>query len=148
MDSGLTIGRAARAADVGVETIRFYEREDLIEKPARPPRSGPRRYSTEVVERIRFIRIAQRLGFTLREVRELLALRADPAADCSDVRERAAAKLVEVRSKIDQLYRVANALETLVAHCPAHGGLEGCTILSALASPAAQCDGSCNAGGE
>lgn len=146
MDSGLTIGRAAKAANVGVETIRFYERKALIERPARPRGSGIRRYSPETVQRVRFIREAQRLGFSLREVRELLELQADPAADCSDVRDRAAAKLAEARGKIERLQRIANALETLVAGCPAHGRLEGCTILGALASPADQVDSS--AGGE
>ena len=148
MESGLPIGRAAQAANVGVETIRFYERQELIEKPARPLGSGPRRYSREAVERIRFIREAQRLGFTLREVRELLALQTDPAADCSDVRDRAAGKLAEVRIKVAQLQRMAGALETMIAGCPAHGRLEGCTILSALASPAGQYDGSPSAGFE
>lgn len=135
MASAVTIGRAARAADVGVETIRFYERQRLIEQPPRGPGDTVRRYPPEVVERIRFIREAQRLGFTLREVRELLAIHDDPAADCADVRARAASKLVEVRAKIEQLQRIGDALEALVASCPARGGLDACTIIGALTSP-------------
>lgn len=146
MTAGLTIGHAAREAKVGVETIRFYERKQLIEQPAKPHGSGPRLYSAEAVQRIRFIREAQRLGFALREVRELLSFRADPAADCSDVRERASAKLAEVRWKIEQLHRIQDALETLVAACPKHGGLDTCTIMNALVLPAKQREESCGEG--
>src|SRR5712692_2552920 len=109
----LTIGRAARAAGVGVETIRFYERQGLIDQPPRP-QAGVRRYSDEVLSRVRFIKKAQQLGFTLREIHELLALRADPAADCSDLREQATTKLEDVRHKIEQLQQIAAALETLI----------------------------------
>lgn len=134
MASAVTIGRAARAANVGVETVRFYERQRLIEQPPRRPGETVRRYPPEVVGRIRFIREAQRLGFTLREVRELLALHDDPTADCADVRGQATAKLAEVRSKIEQLQRIVDALEALVARCPARGSLDACTIIGALIS--------------
>jgi MerR family mercuric resistance operon transcriptional regulator len=127
----LTIGKAAREAGVGVETIRFYEREGLIEQPPKP-HMGVRRYSDEAVSRIRFIKKAQQLGFTLREIYELLALRADPAADCSQLREEAAVKLQDVRHKIEQLQRIAAALETLINACPGQGGLQACSILEAL----------------
>lgn len=140
MESALTIGGAARAADVGVETIRFYERNELIQQPAKARGAGPRRYSAEVIERIRFIRETQQLGFTLGEVRELLALRADPATDCSDVRERATAKLAVVRRKLERLQRIGGALERLVESCSKVGPLESCTILSVLTSPR-PCDG-------
>ena len=112
-DVGQTIGRAADAAGVGVETIRFYEREQLIERPPKPVGSGPRRYSPELVRRIRFIQETQRLGFTLPEVRELLALEADAVKACPDVAERAAVKLAEIRHKIRQLRRLADALKHL-----------------------------------
>jgi MerR family mercuric resistance operon transcriptional regulator len=97
---GMTIGKAARKAGVGVETIRFYERKGLIDRPPRPNVGGFRVYPVETVERIRFIRQAQELGFSLREILELLSLRADPESDCADVRERAEAKLREVTRKI------------------------------------------------
>ena len=126
----LTIGKAAQEAGVGVETIRFYERQGLIEQPAKG--AGYRTYPPEVVARIRFIRQAQRIGFSLREAQELLALRANPEADCADVRAQAQHKIAEVDEKISELLRVRAALEAVVASCPGNGGLSGCTILEAL----------------
>ncbi len=128
----LTISKAARAAGVGVETVRFYERQALVEQPPKPLGSGVRTYSPEMVARIRFIKEAQQIGFSLREVRELLTLRADPSADCSDVREQAVAKLEEVRRKIEQLRQIGGALETLIAACPGRGALQACSIMDAL----------------
>lgn len=126
----LTIGRAAAKAGVSVETIRFYERRGLIEQP--PKGEGYRVYPTEMVARIRFIRQAQQIGFSLREVQELLSLRADPTADCADVRRQAAQKIEEVDRKIADLQRVRAALETVVSVCPGRGGLTDCTIMAAL----------------
>ncbi|GAB4287220.1 MAG: hypothetical protein Kow0092_40310 [Deferrisomatales bacterium] len=85
---GLTIGRVAEAAGVGVETVRFYERKGLIEQPEKPM-FGRRTYPPETVGRIRFIRRAKDLGFTLREIAELLELRVDPGKSCAEVRARA-----------------------------------------------------------
>jgi len=117
----LTIGKAAQDAGVGVETIRFYERQGLIEQPVKG--AGYRTYSPEVVGRIRFIRQAQRIGFSLKETQELLALRANPAADCAEVRAQAQHKIAEVDEKISELLRVRAALEAVVASCPGRGGL-------------------------
>lgn len=128
----LTIAKAARQAGVGVETIRFYERRGLIEQPSKPNGSGFRVYSPEQIARIKFIRQAQQIGFSLHEIQELLSLRADPAADCSAVRVQAVVKLEDVRRKIEQLRRIGEALEALIAACPGHGGIEACTILDAL----------------
>ncbi len=130
----LTIGRVARQAGVNVETIRFYERQGIIQQPPKPQGSGVRVYSDTTVARVRFIREAQQLGFTLREIRELLALRADPAADCSEVREQATAKLEDVHRKIERLRQIGTALETVIATCPGQGGLQSCTIIDALES--------------
>ena len=127
-----TISRAARKAGVGVETIRFYERKGLIEQPAKPLAGGFRVYPPESVERIRFIRQAQELGFSLREAGELLALRADPEADASDIRARVTAKLEDVEGKVRRLEQIRKALETLIAACPGRGALRKCTILEAL----------------
>lgn len=132
MMAAMTIGTAAREAGVGVETIRFYERRGLVAQPPKPAGSGARRYSPETVERIRFIREAQQLGFSLREIAELLALRADPSADCSEVREQASVKLDEVRRKIERLRQIGAALETLIAACPGRGRLQTCSIMDAL----------------
>jgi Hg(II)-responsive transcriptional regulator len=128
----LTIGGAAEAAGVGVETIRFYERRGLIDQPRKPVRSGFRTYPDDVVPRLRFIRRAQAMGFSLDEIADLLSLRADPSADCGIVRERAAAKLAEVDRKLGELDRMRAALEDVIAACPARGALRQCTILEAL----------------
>ena len=128
----LTIGRAAEAAGVGVETIRFYERRGLIDQPRKPARSGFRTYPDDVVPRLRFIRRAQAMGFSLGEIGEFLSLRADPAADCGKVRERATTKLAEVDRKLAELNSMRAALEDVIAGCPARGALRQCTILEAL----------------
>lgn len=128
----LTISRAAEAAGVGVETIRFYERRGLIEQPEKSGHSAFRHYSMDVVRRVRFIRKAQEIGFSLREIEELLALRSDPSADCADIRKRAAAKVKEVDSKIAELRNVRAALKKVIDSCPGEGALGGCTILDAL----------------
>jgi DNA-binding transcriptional MerR regulator/copper chaperone CopZ len=128
----MTIGLVARQAGVGVETIRFYERRGLIRQPAKPPGTGQRQYAPETVERIRFIRQAQHLGFVLREIQELLSLQANPAADCSEVRGRALVKIEEVNQRIAQLAEIRSALVRLLAACPGSGALGACSILEAL----------------
>jgi MerR family transcriptional regulator, copper efflux regulator len=132
---GMTIGEAARQAGVGVETVRFYERRGLVEQPPMPLERRIRVYPAATVKRIRFIRQAQQLGFSLREIKELLALRADPNADCSEVREQAVAKLQEVRRKVEQLREIGTALEAVIAVCPGQGGLQACSILDTLVEP-------------
>jgi MerR family copper efflux transcriptional regulator len=132
MDS-LTIGALARQAGVGVETVRFYERRGLVRRPARP-RVGYRAYPEEAVVRIRFIRNAQAVGFTLQEVKELLALRVTAGTSCAAVRSRASAKAADVQRRLAELERIRVALEKLVAACPGRGALSNCTILEALDS--------------
>lgn len=129
----MTIGHAARHAGVGVETIRFYERRGLIKQPPKPVGSGFRVYPEETLQRIRFIREAQEIGFSLREIDELLALRANPAADSSDVRKRAIEKRIEVEQRIARLERIHSALEELISACPGKGTLRRCSIMEALA---------------
>jgi MerR family copper efflux transcriptional regulator len=129
----LTIGGLARRAGVGVETVRFYERRGLVRRPARP-RAGYRSYPEEAVGRIRFIRNAQALGFTLQEVKELLALRVTAGTSCAAVRSRAAAKRADVKRRLADLERIGTALEKLIAICPGRGAVAGCTILEALDS--------------
>ncbi len=128
----MTIGTTAREAGVGVETIRFYERRGLIDQPPKPQEGGFRVYPDETVERIRFIRQAQELGFSLREIGDLLSLRADPKTDSGEVRERAEAKLTEVNRKIMELERIRSALEALISACPGGGALRACSIMDAL----------------
>lgn len=127
----LTIGRLAKAAGVGVETVRFYERKGLIARPPRP-QNGFRSYPPATIAQIRFIREAQELGFTLREAAELLALRADPGADCAAVRRQAEAKLRDVDAKARRLAAMRHALQALIAACPGQGSTVACGILDAL----------------
>ena len=127
----LTIGQVARLAGVGVETVRFYEREGLLPRPARKP-SGYRQYPEEAVARLHFIRRAKALGFTLKEVAELLALRLDPSADRAAVKGRTAAKVEDIDRKIEDLRRMRQALVKLADACSGRGHLSGCPILGAL----------------
>lgn len=127
----VTIGTIARRAGVGVETIRFYEREKLLAEPARDPSNGYRRYPEGTVLRLQFIARAKELGFTLRETRELLELRAGPAT-CGTVKARAEEKLDNIHRKIEDLQRIERALLTLAEACPGTGMLENCPIIEAL----------------
>jgi MerR family copper efflux transcriptional regulator len=115
----LTIARAAREAGVNIQTVRFYERRGLIERP--PKGEGYRVYSPAQVARVRFIKEVQQFGFSLAEIKELLALQTDPNADCSVVQQQAMTKQQEVRRKIDRLREIDAALETLIAGCPGRG---------------------------
>jgi len=133
--AALTIGAVARRAGVGVETVRFYERRGLLRRPPRPG-SGFRTYPEEIVARLRFIRQAQVLGFTLKEIGDLLALRVAPGTDCAAVRTRAAAKLADVEGRLAELERIRGALAKLVAACPGSGAVASCTILESLAETA------------
>ena len=132
MSAELTIGNVASLADVSVETVRFYERRGLIKQPPRPPTGGFRHYPEETVRRIRFIRSAQQIGFTLRECSELLALQEDPGADCGDVRERANIALDEVNRKLEQLTNIKAGLTALIAACPGQGSVDECSIIRSL----------------
>ncbi|RMH80070.1 MAG: MerR family transcriptional regulator [Calditrichaeota bacterium] len=127
----MTVGEFARAGGVNVETVRFYERKGLLPQPARKP-SGYRLYSDEDVARLKFIRHAKELGFSLREIKDLLELRVDPETGCDEVRRQAEAKIREVEEKIAQLHRIKRALETLVAACRGKGPTGECPIIEAL----------------
>src|SRR5690554_5972390 len=122
----MRIGEVAKKAGVGVETIRFYERKGLIEQPRKPADGGYRSYASETLSRVRFVREAQCLGFSLNEIEELLMLRADPETDCADVRERAQAKLDEVNDKIARLVGIRSALENLIHECRGEGLASSC----------------------
>ncbi|MGK7346108.1 MAG: heavy metal-responsive transcriptional regulator [Candidatus Nitrospinota bacterium M3_3B_026] len=127
----LTIGKVAKLAGVGVETVRFYERKGLIDKPPTKD-SGYRQYGEDVVGRISFIRRAKDLGFSLKEIQELLRLRVEPGATCADVRARAMEKIADVDKRIEQLSKIKSALEKLAASCRGRGPSSDCPILEAL----------------
>jgi len=130
----MTVGQVAREVGIGVETIRFYEREGLLEQPARR-QSGYRQFEPDAIARLRFIKQAQRLGFTLREVRDLLALKLDPSAKRSQLRERALAKVADIDQRISDLKRMKKSLAPLLKACDGKGALEGCPILNAIEAP-------------
>jgi MerR family mercuric resistance operon transcriptional regulator len=128
-EAALTIGQLARAAGVNVETVRFYQRRGLLSEPDRPTR-GIRRYSDEDTERIRFIKAAQRLGFSLDDVEELLRL--EDGTHCSQARQLAERKLAEIRSKIDDLRRIESALDEMVGRCRAVRGKVSCPLIASV----------------
>lgn len=128
---GLTIGQLAARCGVGVETIRFYERQGLLAQPGRPAH-GYRRYPASSIERVLFLQRAKGLGFSLKEIAELLALRDEEASDCASIRERAASKVAMLEQRIASLQALREELETLVAACDGKGSLQDCRILRAL----------------
>lgn len=131
----MRIGTVAKKAGVGVETIRFYERIGIIDQPQKPANGGFRRYPDGVVRKVRFIKHAQALGFTLSEADELLALETDPNADCAKVRARAEVKLGSIRRKIASLNTIEAALGDIIDACPGRGVATGrCSILATLKS--------------
>ncbi len=127
----LTIGALAHAAEVGVETIRFYERKGLLPEPPRTL-SGYRQYPGDAVDRVKFIRRAQGLGFALREISELLNLRVNEVAACGPVEAQAREKLEQVAGKIEALRRIETALQRLVEACEAREPTGACPILEEL----------------
>ncbi len=126
-----TIGKTARQAGVGVETIRFYERKGLI---AAPPRrsSGYRQYPPETVQRLRFIKHAKDLGFSLQEIGELLELRVAPGTTCGHIKRRAETKIADIDGRIRSLQRMRRALKRLAAACDGKAPVRECPILDAL----------------
>jgi Hg(II)-responsive transcriptional regulator len=127
--NSIGIGALAKRAGVRVDTVRYYERAGLLAPRARLA-SGYRRYGDVELARLRFIRRAQALGFSLKEVQELLAL--SSRRDVARVKRAAQQKLAEVESRIAELERVRTGLSTLIAACPGHGRAADCPILNAL----------------
>ena len=126
-----TIGKLAREAGVHLETVRYYERRGLLPKPARTE-SGYRQYGDEDVQRLRFIKRAQALGFSLREIKELLVLRVSPKTSCADIKRRAEAKLADIDDKLQQLRQIKRALKKVHASCNGRGPVSECSILAAF----------------
>jgi MerR family mercuric resistance operon transcriptional regulator len=127
----LTIGRVASRAGIGIETIRFYERQALIDAPPRSA-AGYRQYPENTILRLRFIRRAKELGFSLKEIKELLILHSDPKSTCSDIRQRAEKKLDDINGRIFDLKKMRDALELLLAGCSSDATSAQCPILQAL----------------
>ena len=131
MSHELRSGELAKRAGVGVETLRFYERRGLIAKPARTP-SGYRQYTPDEVERVRFIRRARDLGFSLAEIRHFFEISREPGGDCVDLCDAVDAKLDELREGIRELQAKLRALERLRKECPECVPIEECMVLSRL----------------
>jgi MerR family transcriptional regulator, copper efflux regulator len=128
----MKIGEFARHAQVPIDTVRYYERQSLLPAPQRLA-SGYRVYDQHDVARLRFVRRAKALGFTLVEIRELLALSNHREDDMAGMKAAAMEKLADVEARLSELARIREGLETLVASCPGHGALDQCPILNALA---------------
>ena len=127
----MQIGELAKRSGVGIDTVRFYERQGLLPK-ARRLASGYRVYDPGDVKRLRFVRRAKALGFTLEEIRDLLALSDHRDDDMAALKGLATEKLADVQAKLAELNRIREGLETLVVACPGHGALAQCPILNAL----------------
>lgn len=127
----LSTGKLAQAANVNVETLRYYERRGLLPEPPRRD-SGYRAYPPESVDRLRFIKGAQALGFTLEEIQELLELRVDEHATSGEVRSRAQDKVAQISEKIRALEEMRDALSHLIEQCSGEGPMSDCPILEAM----------------
>ena len=131
----LTIGRLAQRGGVNLETIRYYERRGIMPPPPRRE-SGHRTYSMDAVRRLRFIKRAQELGFSLAEIKELLALRLDPKQPCTDVIHRIDAKTLEVEQRIAHLKAIKRVLIRMRASCDGACRVSECPILESLGKEA------------
>jgi len=128
MRTPLTIGRLAKAAEVNVETIRYYQRVGLIVEPTKPL-EGFRVYSSEIINRIRFIKRAQKLGFSLQDIAHLLEL---GEGHCNDVREQAEVKLKQIEAQIEDLQSMRKTLKKLITECNTGNESGCCPIVQSL----------------
>ena len=131
MMNALTVGQLTQKAHIHIETVRYYEKLGLMPVP-RKNTSGYRQYSEHDVTRLAFIKHAQELGFSLKEIRELLSLRVSSKMSCSDVKKKAEAKIQDIAKKIKTLQRMQQALEKLTRECDGRGPVGECPILEAL----------------
>ncbi|MCS6306318.1 MAG: heavy metal-responsive transcriptional regulator [Nitrospira sp.] len=131
MALGWTIGQLSKMASVNVQTVRYYERRNLLQ-PTDRKTSGYRVYSGDALRRLRFIKNAQALGFTLHEIEELLDLRINSKARCGDIQRKAEAKLKHVEAKVRDLQSLEAALRRLIRTCRAGQPTDHCPILQGL----------------
>jgi Cu(I)-responsive transcriptional regulator len=128
---GVTIGKLAKAIGIGAGTLRYYEQLGLL-APAQRTASGYRMYGEDAARRLRFIRRAQALGFSLEEIAELLALSDNPRAGAREVKKATRAKIADIEARIAALRRMKRGLEALDTRCTGHGPTAACPILAAL----------------
>lgn len=131
----MNIGQLSRRTGVPIDTVRYYEKQRLLPPPTRSA-SGYRHYEADDVLRLNFIRRAKVLGFTLDEIRDLLALSSALDGDMAAIRAAAADKLADVERRLAELTRMRDGLRTLVEACPGHGALDQCPIVGALGGEA------------
>ena len=132
--SALKIGEVAKRSEVGVETIRYYERQGLLAEPERRP-SGFRQYDESVVSRLLFIRNAKELGFTLAEIKELLGLWFDVNTKCVHVRQRAEKKITNIEDKIRLLQKMKRSLKKIINQCEGRNTVDECPLWLGLDEP-------------
>ena len=130
---GISAGELAKRCHVNTETLRYYEKLGLLPQPPRS-QAGYRSYSDDAVTQIRFIKHAQELGFSLKEIKELLALKIDPCSTSAEVRERTVAKIADIDEKMKILGAMKKALTSLTAKCDGKGPASECSILEHLNS--------------
>ena len=129
----ISIGELAKQAKVNIETIRYYERRGLVADPPRN-KSGHRQYSSEAVKRTVFIKRCQSLGFSLKEIQEILELKMTRQSTCADMKDRVTEKVLAVNEKIDELVQIRDALDRLLERCTGKGPIGKCPILEELYS--------------
>ena len=127
----MQIGQLAHQAGVAIDTVRYYERQGLLPQPQRRA-SGYREYTAQDVSRLRFIRRAKDLGFTLQEIQDLLVLSATRHADRAEVRALAKHRLADIEHRLRELEAMRTALANLVRHCSGHGPVDDCPIIENL----------------
>jgi len=128
----LTIGQVAKKTNVNIETIRYYESLGVLPKPHRNPNSGYRQYKENTIERLNFILNAKELGFSLKEIKQLFALRIKSNTTCGDIKTRAENKIKEIEEKIKTLQRMKKALNKLSSQCKGKGPVGDCPIIDAF----------------
>jgi len=129
--SSLTIGQVAKETQVSLDTIRLYERYGLIKEPQRAA-NGYRQYSEEVIDCLKFISRTKNMGFTLKEIKELLAIHQTSHQTCGDVKQRTQEKLKQVRRKMDELRQLETALQQLFNTCEQHRPEDLCPLFTTL----------------
>lgn len=129
----MKIGDVAKITGVSVETIRYYERTGIITKPTKPDK-GFRNYTNDIVTVVKFVKNAQKIGFSLEEIKELLSLKIDPTNDCGLVKIKALSKIEEIEIKITTLETMKKSLIELANRCSGKGKTSTCSILNALDS--------------
>jgi MerR family transcriptional regulator, copper efflux regulator len=126
--TAMKIGEISKRSGVGIEPIRYYEREGLLPEPERRP-SGYRQYDESTVERLEYIRVAKELGFTLAEIRELLEFSFTTHAGCDHIRQRAEAKMADIEGKIRSLQQMKRSLGRIIQSCRVKGSTEDCPLV-------------------